>query len=157
MHLSFHYAGLPDRCRKVNALGRSKSTGLSPCNLNSKLCGRRANSAALDPMKKENIHPADGRLGSLLREARTLPALPPRFQQNVWRRIEDAEASVQSGGVCIWLEGLVASILRPRFAYATVAALMLAGISLGAYSGARTARHDAEARYVASVAPSSLR
>lgn len=42
------------------------------------------------------------------------------------------------------------------FACAALAALMLAGISLGAYSGAQSARHEAEARYVASVAPNPL-
>jgi len=108
-------------------------------------------------MKKENSNPADEKLGALLRASRTSPALPPRFQENVWRRIEDAEAPVKSGEVITWLDALVALLLRPRFAYATVAALMLGGILLGAHSGAQTARHDAEARYVASVAPNSLR
>ena len=108
-------------------------------------------------MKKENFNPADAKLGALLRESRTLPALPPRFQENVWRRIEDAESPATSGETVAWLEALIALLLRPRFAYATVAALLLAGISLGAYSGAQTARHDAEARYVAAVAPNSLR
>ena len=108
-------------------------------------------------MKKENFNPADEKLGTLLRESRTFPALPPRFQENVWRRIENAEAPVLSGKTSTWLEALVALLLRPRFACATVAALMLGGISLGTYNGAQTARHDAEARYVASVAPNSLR
>jgi hypothetical protein len=108
-------------------------------------------------MKKENLNPADEKLGALLRESRTSPALPPRFQENVWRRIEDAESPVKSGNSIAWLEALVALVLRPRFAYATVAALMLSGILLGAHSGAQIARHDAEARYVASVAPDSLR
>jgi len=107
-------------------------------------------------MKTEKFNPADGKLGSLLREARTFPALPPRFQQNVWRRIEAVEISVQPSEANTWLEALVAVMLRPRYAYATIAVLMLAGISLGAYSGAHTARHDAEVRYVASVAPGSL-
>jgi hypothetical protein len=108
-------------------------------------------------MKKENTNPTDEKLGSLLRESRVSPALPPRFQENVWRRIEDAEASVTSNRTVTWLEEFVALILRPRFAYATVAALMLGGVLLGAHSGAQTARHEAEARYVASVAPDSLR
>ncbi|MDD5140600.1 MAG: hypothetical protein PHY43_10120 [Verrucomicrobiales bacterium] len=108
-------------------------------------------------MKKENFNPADAKLGALLRESRTSPALPPRFQENVWRRIEDAEASVKSGETITWLEAIVSLMLRPRFAYATVAALMLGGIVLGTYNGAHSARHDAEARYVASVAPNSLR
>jgi hypothetical protein len=104
-------------------------------------------------MKKENL--ADEKLSALLREPRLSPSLPPRFQENVWRRIEDAEAPAKSS--VTWLEAFVALILRPRFAYATLAALMLAGISLGAYSGAQSARHEAEARYVASVAPNPLR
>ncbi len=108
-------------------------------------------------MKNENFNPADEKLGALLRGSRAFPALPPRFQENVWRRIEDAEAPVKSGESTTWLEALVALMLRPRFAYATVATLMLAGILLGAYNGAQTARLDAEARYVASVAPNPLR
>jgi hypothetical protein len=108
-------------------------------------------------MKKDNLNPADEKLGALLRESRSSPSLPPRFQESVWRRIEDAEAAVKSGGKIAWLEALVALLLRPRFAYAALAALMLAGISLGAYSGAQSARHNAEARYVASVAPNPLR
>lgn len=108
-------------------------------------------------MKKENFNPADEKLGMLLRSSRTFPALPPRFHENVWRRIEDAEAPVKPGDSITWLEALVALMLRPRFASATVATLMLAGILLGAYNGAQSARHDAEVRYVASVAPNPLR
>src|SRR5882724_2976696 len=108
-------------------------------------------------MKKENLNPADEKLGALLRESRMSPALPPRFQENVWRRIEDAEAPVKPGEPITWQEALVALMLRPRFAYATVATLMCAGILLGAYNGGQTARHDAEARYVAAVAPNPLR
>ncbi len=99
------------------------------------------------------MNPDDTKFSKVLRAASPSPSLPPRFQENVWRRIEDAEAPASGS----WLEALVALILRPRFAYATVAALMFAGILLGAYSGAQTARHDAETRYVESVAPSPLR
>ena len=108
-------------------------------------------------MKKENFNPAEAKLGTLLRESRATPTLPPRFQQNVWRRIEDADAPTSAGQNITWLEALAALMLRPRFAYATVAVLMLGGISLGAYHGAQTARHDAEIRYVTSVAPHSAR
>ncbi len=108
-------------------------------------------------MKKENFNPADEKLGALLRESRATPALPPRFHENVWRRIQDADVPVKSGETATWLEWIVALMLRPRFAYATVAALMLGGVLLGAYSGAQTAQHKAEARYVASVAPDLLR
>jgi hypothetical protein len=108
-------------------------------------------------MKDENLNSMDRQLGGLLREARNFPALPPRFQENVWRRIEDAELPANARPAAGWLEQLVALILRPRFAFATIAALMLGAILLGAYSGAQTAHRDAEARYISSVAPHSLR
>jgi hypothetical protein len=109
------------------------------------------------PMKKENLNPDDAKLGALLHDSRVSQSLPPRFKENVWRRIEAAEAPVKSGVNITWLEALAALMLRPRFAYATVAALMLGGILLGAYNGVKTTRQNAETRYVALVAPSPLR
>jgi hypothetical protein len=109
------------------------------------------------PMKKENLNSDDAKLGALLHTSCVSPSLPPRFKENVWRRIEAAEAPVKSGENITWLEALAALMLRPRFAYATVAALMLAGVLLGAYNGVQTTRHNAEARYVALVAPNPLR
>ena len=100
------------------------------------------------------MNPEDTKLSALLRASRTSPSLPPRFQENVWRRIEDAEAPEKSES---WLDTFVALILRPRFAFATAAILVFAGVLLGAREGAQTARHDAQMRYVASVAPNSLR
>lgn len=96
----------------------------------------------------------DTKLSALLRESRVSPSLPPRFQENVWRRIENAEAPAKSKS---WLDSLAALILRPKFAFATVAVLMLAGILLGTHEGSQIARQDAQARYLAAVAPSSLR
>lgn len=96
----------------------------------------------------------DQNLTALLRESRVSPSLPPRFQQNVWRRIEDAEAPLQPVS---WLDALAALILRPRLAFASVAVLMLAGILLGVNEGAQHARHDAQDRYLASVAPQAVR
>jgi hypothetical protein len=103
---------------------------------------------------KENINPEDAKLGSLLRESRRSPALPPRFQENVWRRIEDAEAPAVSAS---WLDALVVLLLRPRFACASAAVLLFAGVLLGAHKGSQVARHAAQTRYLASVAPDSLR
>jgi hypothetical protein len=103
---------------------------------------------------KENMNPEDTKLREVLRAARQSPSLPPRFQENVWRRIEDAEAPMASVS---WLDALAAFVIRPRFAYATVAALVLAGALLGAHQGVQIAKQDAQARYVASVAPDSLR
>jgi hypothetical protein len=106
---------------------------------------------------KENMDPEDVKLGTLLRASRVSPALPPRFEENVWRRIENAKAPVSAAPDLSWLDALAALMLRPRFVYATVVALVMAGALLGAHQGAQLARQDAQARYVAMVAPNALR
>jgi hypothetical protein len=105
-------------------------------------------------MKQENLNPDDAKLRALLQTSRVSAPLPPRFQENVWRRIEDAEAPAKSES---WLDVLTAFLLRPKFAVATVAALMLAGALLGTNAGAHLAKQDAQVRYLAAVAPNSLR
>ena len=101
------------------------------------------------------MNPEDARLKAALKESRLSPPLPPRFRENVWRRIEDREMP-DSLGAFAWLDTLVALVLRPRFAYAAVAILMTLGIWLGAHEGSRSARQNAEARYVSAVAPATL-
>jgi hypothetical protein len=119
-------------------------------------------------MNKENINPdpgcaggfaeaSDARLGALLRASRVSPALPPRFQEGVWRRIEEAAAPVKVTGGITWLDALVTLVLRPRFALATATVLIVAGALLGVREGNQMAKQDAQARYIAAVAPNSLR
>jgi hypothetical protein len=96
----------------------------------------------------------DNKFQELLRGSRPSPAPPPRFQQNVWRRIEDAEATAKSES---WLDALAALILRPRFAVATATALLLAGVFAGMADGRQFARHDAQMNYLAAVAPHAAR
>jgi hypothetical protein len=103
---------------------------------------------------KENMNSNDAKLSALLRESRLSPSLPPRFQESVWRRIKNAEAPIKFES---WLNALVVLILRPRFAFTTAAMLLFAGVLLGTHEGTQTARHDAQARYLAAVAPNSLR
>lgn len=104
---------------------------------------------------KENHNPAfDPQVSALLRAARRAPTLPPRFEQNVWRRIEAAEAPAAPAA---WLDALARLILRPRFAVAATAVLLLAGISAGTREGRQLARHDAQMNYLASVVPHALR
>ena len=104
---------------------------------------------------KENQMPSDDPpLSDLLRQSRVSPGLPPRFQENVWRRIEAAEAPAKSAS---WLDTLAALILRPRFAAAGVTMLLLTGVFAGTMEGQKTVRHEAQMNYLAAVAPHSAR
>jgi len=100
-------------------------------------------------MNTPNQEPADGRLSSLLQESRPTPGLPPRFQENVWRRIEHKE---QAAPTLNWVEALAALVMKPRFALATVCALVVVGVALGSLDGSTQARHIAQERYLSAVA-----
>jgi hypothetical protein len=107
-------------------------------------------------MNESNLVPDDAKLRALLRESRLSPSLPPRFQENVWRRVE-AAAVGGSVGASAWLDTLVVRLLRPRFALAAAAALIVAGALFGVHDGRQVARRDAQAQYLASVAPNPVR
>ena len=110
-------------------------------------------------MNQENINPDpnDVRLGTLLRVSRVGPTLPPRFQEGVWRRIEEADAPAPSAAGLAWLDALAALVLRPRFALAAATVLIVVGATLGMREGNQIAHQDAQARYLAVVAPNLLR
>lgn len=107
-------------------------------------------------MKENELNQNDAVLSTLLREARSTPALPPRFQENVWKRIERADKSESATARAGWLEVLAIWILRPQLAFAVAAVLVLMGVGLGWNSGERLARSETQARYLAAVAPNSL-
>jgi hypothetical protein len=100
------------------------------------------------------MNPDDTKFREVLRTARPSPSLPPHFQENVWRRIEDAEASVKSD---TWLDMLAALVLRPRFALIIAAMLVMTGALFGAREGNRMAQQDAQAQYMTAVAPATMR
>ena len=106
-------------------------------------------------MSSNNPNPDDAKLNSLLRGSRVAPQLPPRFQENVWRRIADVEADHKAEAPG-WIEAVIALVARPRLAFAAIAALVVAGALIGVRDGSQLARRDAQARYLASVAPNSL-
>ena len=83
-------------------------------------------------MNTNNPNPDDGKLRSLLRQSRVAPPLPPRFREDVWRRIADAEAD-QSADSPGWLGDLIAWVLRPRLAVASLIALVFAGALFGVH------------------------
>lgn len=118
--------------------------------------------AAVDPvarnlMNEEKFHPDDRRLSALLRESRSEPSLPPRFQQSVWRRIEEADAPVETTRSMTGLDAIIARAVRPRFAVAIAVVLVVAGSLAGVREGRQMARQQAQTRYISSVAPNSLR
>jgi len=95
----------------------------------------------------------EARLSALLRNSRTTPDLPPRFQEIVWRRLEARETTES---VFSWLDALINGLLRPRFAVAALTIVILLGSLAGAHEGKQDVRQNAQARYLASVAPNSL-
>lgn len=96
-------------------------------------------------------------LNQLLRESKPNPGLPPRFQEAVWRRIEQADLAVVPGVQLSWLDRLVAMIVRPRLVVAGAIAVLLLGGIVGVMDGATEAKQEAFHRYVASVAPEAVR
>jgi hypothetical protein len=99
---------------------------------------------------------SDERLRSVLREWVVDAPLPPRFQEQVWKRIARAEAPTESS---FWtaLARLVEVVLpRPKIAFSYVAALLVLGVTAGSVTAQIKSSHlDAtlRARYVQAVDP----
>jgi hypothetical protein len=100
-------------------------------------------------MSEDVKQSGDENLARLLRAARPAKDLPPGFENSVWRRIEKGEES--SIGL---LERLAGWFLKPRFATAGLAALIILAAGAGAVHGMHTGEQEARDRYVASVDPS---
>lgn len=109
-------------------------------------------------MKTDNSNENDVPLRALLQEWKPEASLPPRFQEQVWRRIERAEtAPVPSVSLATVFANWLTNLLpRPALATAYVAVLLVIGASAG-WSQARqeTARVSGElsARYAQTVDP----
>jgi hypothetical protein len=106
---------------------------------------------------QEHREPSDEGLRTLLREARPESHLPPRFQESVWRRIEQAERPAVSLAAKSWVDVLIERLLQPRFALAASAALLLVGGLSGLADGSVSAKRLAQERYLSAVAPNSFR
>ena len=104
-------------------------------------------------MNPPSASPDDPELRALLREAHRAPILPPRFQADVWRRIERAERPPEEASPFAWLDLFVRGILRPAYATASLATLMLAGAWLGLRDGENRVHQADRVRYVAAVSP----
>jgi hypothetical protein len=102
-------------------------------------------------MKQEDPMQSDGALRQVLREWKVESSLPPRFQEQVWRRIEQTESQVQMPAWVLLWQRLNAALARPSLAVSYVTVLLLAGLLAG-YWQARATRAQADeqmsARYV---------
>jgi hypothetical protein len=109
-------------------------------------------------MKTGNASDGDRALSSVLSEWTVKAALPPRFQEQVWRRIEREEPeSVRGPSVWTTVQDWVANALpRPALAIAYVGILLLAGAGVGwTHARSETERVSAQLSmtYVESVDP----
>jgi len=104
-------------------------------------------------MNATPLPPEDSELRRLLQEAHPVPALPPRFQEGVWRRLEQEELRLEEVSPRTWLDRWVQQLFRPGFAVAGLAALMLTGGWLGLRSGDTRVQQMEQTRYLASVSP----
>jgi hypothetical protein len=112
--------------------------------------------AALTNNMNDSIPGPDDRLRALLREARPTVSVGPGFQDRVWRRIERLERD-EPARASSWLARAAALILQPRMAGALALVMVLVGAGIGAAQGNLAARQAAQARYVATIAPSPVR
>lgn len=105
-------------------------------------------------MKQYKTHEDDAKLSKLLHEWKVDASLPPRFQEQVWRRIEHAESTPS-----LWdsfTRWMASAFARPTLAVAYVAVLLLLGVTTGLLQ-AHDKSAQAEARwrtaYVQSIDP----
>jgi len=113
-------------------------------------------------MKTDNPDGNDAALRALLKEWKPEPALPPRFQEQVWGRIERAETTPTPSP---WLASVFANWItnllpKPALAMSYATVLLAIGAGVG-WSRARqeTARVADElgARYARAVDPYQAR
>lgn len=106
---------------------------------------------------KPNLNPeSDERLRTLLRSWVVDTPLPPRFQEQVWRRIERAELRPESPFWAAVLRLVEVALPRPKVAFAYVSILLALGVTAGAWAAqVRTSRTEADlgSRYVQSIDP----
>ena len=98
-------------------------------------------------------NPDDPKLRDLLRAAHPAPTLHPRFEENVWRRLERAERRPEATSTPGWLDVLMGGIFRPAYAAAGLAALMLTGTWMGMREGDGRVHLADRARYITAVSP----
>ena len=113
-------------------------------------CRPPPNMKPSDPIDKNDS------LGRALQQWTVDAALPPRFHDDVWRRIRLTEARRAPSWWRDLLDVVEGALCRPALAVSYVTILLLAGLSIGfAQARQESARMDKAlgARYVQSVDP----
>jgi hypothetical protein len=107
-------------------------------------------------MKTDQPGNQDQALHKVLQEWRTEASLPPGFQDQVWRRIERAQASAAPSvwaALSHWIEAVLP---RPALATSYVAVLLAVGVTAGwsqAHQQNSHARDELGQRYVRALDP----
>jgi hypothetical protein len=91
----------------------------------------------------------DSEFDSLLRATRDDTPLPPLFSQEVWQRIYNAEAECPPE--IIKFPSMLNALARPWSAVAGIAAMVMAGLWLGAVTVPEA--KDAKLAYAESISP----
>ena len=92
-----------------------------------------------------------------MRAWRVNSSLPPRFQEQVWQRIEKAEAANEVFSWSTMMNGFLGALTRPALATAYVSVLLVVGLLAGYWHAlADTTNWDKAlaSRYVQAVDPS---
>jgi hypothetical protein len=104
-------------------------------------------------MKSDTPGGDDRQLKRLLHEWRVASSLPPRFNEQVWHRIQRPTAASPLANLRSWM---AVAFARPTFAFSYAAILLLAGLLAGFWQGHAASERTVEtlsARYVQAVDP----
>lgn len=107
-------------------------------------------------MKTINPSDNDQPLNEVLAQWKVATSLPPRFREQVWRRIDNAEARKPESSLTVALRWIDSAFRRPTLALSYVTVLLFIGLGVGYWQAqAKTAQSESkwQARYVQSVDP----
>lgn len=110
----------------------------------------------MNKMKTKHNDENNDHLHAILREWKVDSAMPPRFQEAVWRRIDQAEKPAEISlwlALKLWVE---ATFSRPALAVVYVTFLLLIGLTTGYIHAAGKSAHavsEWRAEYVQSIDP----
>lgn len=107
-------------------------------------------------MKKSEPIENDEPLSRTLRQWKVEAALPPRFQEQVWKRIDRAEANKPTSSITVFLRWVDSAFRRPKLALSYATVLLFIGMGMGYWQAQdKSAQSESKWRrlYVQSVDP----